>query len=234
KTFGLSQARGVLSAILHAGETFCVHDAQDFSRRFEFVYFDEAPLMNDHQRLYDEFARAQETCAVVFGPMYSGNATYLFNDRAVFLKVPTILTTASSTRVREHKHYGKLLFQLSANIDDYSGQLVQYLARFQPKPAKAMLCVYTDDEYGRAGKLRLQQHATAQNLAIRFVSANVTDSGAKLVSSSDLSKQIEQTAGKFTDEQRNSLSVVVIAVKDPLRETMKIIRDRLPSAVRAT
>lgn len=166
--FGLRHLRGVLGGLLHALDAGSTIAVDDWQRHFEIDAVDTAlPGMNADDRrtrLRQLFDKAQNSSDVVFGPVFSQDAVDVLLDRAVELKAPTILTIAATPRVRTHPQYGKLLFQLSNNIEGYARQYMEYVGSFMaPKPG-LVLVLFRSDEYGRSSHQALVKYGLQHNL----------------------------------------------------------------------
>lgn len=178
--FGLSQVRGVLGGILHALTDLYGLPQEQWRRHFQVTPVNSDVGGSDpvimRERLVKAFQSAQDNHDVVFGPMSSQEAITVLLNGATNLKVPTLLTTAATVRVREIPEYGKLVFQVSPNIDSYAAQYMRYVGQFlEPKP-RYVYIVYRDDEYGRSSSIALAKYANEHRIRVTSVRIPMFDS----------------------------------------------------------
>jgi ABC-type branched-subunit amino acid transport system substrate-binding protein len=171
--FGLSQLRGVVSGLMHITSEYLHRSSDDWKDYFSIDAIDTNSESTDKaekvQHLVAAFHKAQQNSDVVFGPSTSQEAVDVLMTFKEEVKVPTIITTAATPKIREHSQYGKLLLQLSPNIDTYAKQYMNYLGEFlQPKPKKIVVVV-KEDEYGRTSEIAFRKYAGQYNVSVEAV-----------------------------------------------------------------
>jgi ABC-type branched-subunit amino acid transport system substrate-binding protein len=170
--FGLSQLRGVLSGVMQATVEYFHKPAEDWPSLFSIrpVNIDFKPSVDRADRLAEAFRQAEDDDDVVFGPVSSQDAIDILIHHKEAVKVPTIITTAATYQIRKHEQYGKLLLQLSPNIDTYSSQYMRYIGQFlQPRP-RSILLFARDDEYGRSSVVSLTKYAAMYEIGVQSIS----------------------------------------------------------------
>jgi hypothetical protein len=238
KEFGLGQFRGVRSGLLHVLVEVLHRTQDDLPLYFDVRVFDTGSptggFTQDRSRLAKDFKEAQSTCSVVFGPDSSEMARDLLIDRGLALNVPTILTLAGSPKLRDHKQYGELLWQLSANVDAYSGQMIRYCAEFLiPKPDR-IVCLYRDDEYGTSSYKALGDHAAEHGISFE---GNVLPAQAVGESNSEYRARLVGKLPALLQTNGSGVSnqvCFIIEVGDQLQWLMQTIRGLRPHFQLAT
>lgn len=234
KSFGLSQVMGVVGGLLHVTGEVLDEEPDTWERYFTVSVIDTAPFEHDMDGLTRAFVNAQATSDVVFGPVRSSQAVELLINRNIQLRVPTILTTAATPRVRQHPMYGTNLFQVSPNIDVYSEQVVSYIASFMENRPKKIVCIYQDDEYGQSGNRAVLKYAAEHNIPTDSVvfsrqQANVPAE----VHYEQLSTIIRGAASTWAGQEKEVVAIIISFGED-FRTTVKKLRSEYPNLRLAT
>ena len=152
---------------MHATVELFGKSSDDWQSLFVIKPFNTAGLTPDD--LAKTFRDAQDSYDVVFGPTSSQQAIEILINRKEKVRVPTIITTAATTRIRDHDQYGKLLLQLSPSIDTYSQQYMRFVGEFLEPHPKHVLVIARQDEYGRSSVLALSKYAAIYRIAFEQI-----------------------------------------------------------------
>ena len=230
--FGLAQLRGVVSAAMHATVEYFQHPAEEWQKFFSIrpINIDFA---NSGSHRNDQVVRAFEEAEsddnVVFGPVSSQDAVELLVNRKEDVKVPTIVTVAATPKIHENIQYGKLLLQLSPNIDAYANQYARYIGQFlQPRP-KHVLLFARDDEYGRSSAIALTTYLAGYN--VELTSKYYVPSYADDLTDAKYAKATLDANSSSLDGARQIPDDWLIMIADTntmLRELVKGIRTMIP------
>ncbi len=166
--FGLAHLRGIIASIMHVGREYCGLEAERWQELVRLKVVDTEGMSPD--ALAKAFTDREQESDIIVGPMSSGEVLDIFATRQHLPTIPVLLTTAAAPAIRDTKAYGQTLFQLSANLDEYSRQLMGYFARFVPMRPPHVLIAHEDTPYGRAGRSSLVSAAAQEALQVTVVS----------------------------------------------------------------
>jgi hypothetical protein len=147
RSWGLSHIRGAMIGVLRTlQELSDIEDLGYGCKLLKLGFVDTANLTSEQVCTKYQEALSQNP-AIIFGPMASEEASYLFVERGLAVTSPTILAAAGTPKVKRSEHFGTNLLQLVANTDVHAKHLDRLVRYF---PDRSQLVVLArDDEYGK-------------------------------------------------------------------------------------
>ncbi len=237
--FGWSQARSVLAALMRILPECCGEPWESYEEFFEVKLVDtERARSRDHDdytSLREDFAAAQRDSRAVFGPMDSsevralfyepfGADSYRLNEAKVRdLKAYTILTTATTTEVRQARKFSDKLIQLSPNAKVYARHLVRFAAFCVVPPLERILVLHEEGrEYGRSIAREVKNYAREHRLEFSVCSYEKPEKGLTL---SEHAERVLEKICVDDNYNNNRTLLVVVETGDKLRAIVKAARN---------
>lgn len=162
--FGLSHARGIVAAVLHALDKACgktVREldpsaAEKLSDFFTFEWIDSDQFRDIPQGLRQKFIELQGSpdgqpfVDAIFGPMRSGEAIKVFLEPELRVLVRTILVSAATTLIDKHPDYGLNLLRPAPTLQTAAehAAIFAYYYHGGAEPCQRVIVLHPDNAFG--------------------------------------------------------------------------------------